>query len=71
MLTLALLGRDRDALQAASRELDAAYAVADVTQPEALAAAIAQLGPCDILVNNAGAASSQPFLKSTPQDWRP
>ena len=43
--------------------------VADVTDPEALAAAIARLGPCDILVNNAGAASSQPFLKSTPQDW--
>jgi NAD(P)-dependent dehydrogenase (short-subunit alcohol dehydrogenase family) len=45
------------------------YEVADVTQPEMLAAAIARLGPCDILVNNAGAAASQPFLKSTPQDW--
>jgi NAD(P)-dependent dehydrogenase (short-subunit alcohol dehydrogenase family) len=65
---LALLGRDRDALQAVARELDAAYAVADVTQPEALAAAITKLGPCDILVNNAGAASSQSFLKSTPDD---
>ena len=66
---LALLGRDRVALQAAARELDAAYEVADVTRPEMLAAAIAQLGPFDILVNNAGAASSQPFVKSTPQDW--
>jgi NAD(P)-dependent dehydrogenase (short-subunit alcohol dehydrogenase family) len=66
--TLALLGRDRDALQAAARELDAAYTVADVTQPEALTAAIDELGPCDILVNNAGAASSQPFLQSTPQE---
>jgi NAD(P)-dependent dehydrogenase (short-subunit alcohol dehydrogenase family) len=66
--TLALLGRDQDALQAAARELDAAYTVADVTQPEALTAAIAELGPCDILVNNAGAASSQPFLQSTPQE---
>jgi NAD(P)-dependent dehydrogenase (short-subunit alcohol dehydrogenase family) len=66
--SLALLGRDRDALQAAARELDAAYTVADVTQPEALTAAIAELGPCDILVNNAGAASSQPFLQSTPQE---
>ena len=45
------------------------YEVADVTQPEMLAAAIARLGPCDILVNNAGAAASQPFLTSTPQDW--
>ena len=68
-VTLALLGRDRTALQTASRELDAAYEVADVTQPEMLAAAIARLGPCDILVNNAGAATSQPFLKSTPDDW--
>jgi NAD(P)-dependent dehydrogenase (short-subunit alcohol dehydrogenase family) len=66
--TLALLGRNRAALQAASNDLGAAYEVADVTQPEMLAAAIAQLGPCDILINNAGAASSQPFLKSTPQD---
>ena len=67
--TLALLGRDRDALQAASLELNAAYQIADVTDPEALAAAIARFGPCDILVNNAGAASSQPFLKGRPQDW--
>src|SRR5512135_1017838 len=67
-ISLALIGRDRDALEAASHALGATYAMADVTQPEALAAAIAQLGPCDILVNNAGAASSQPFLKATPQD---
>jgi NAD(P)-dependent dehydrogenase (short-subunit alcohol dehydrogenase family) len=67
--TLALLGRDHAALQAAANDLDAAFEVADVTQPEMLAATIARLGPFDILVNNAGAASSQPFLKSTPQDW--
>jgi NAD(P)-dependent dehydrogenase (short-subunit alcohol dehydrogenase family) len=65
---LALLGRDRRALQVAAGELDAAYAVADVTELEALTAAIGQLGPCDILVNNAGAALSQPFLKSTARD---
>jgi NAD(P)-dependent dehydrogenase (short-subunit alcohol dehydrogenase family) len=68
-VTLALLGRDRGALQAASSELSAVYQVANVTDPKALAAAIARLGPCDILVNNAGAASSQPFLKGTAQDW--
>lgn len=67
-VALALLGRERDALQAVARELDAACVVADVTRPEALTAAIAELGPCDILVNNAGAATSQPFLKCTPQD---
>jgi NAD(P)-dependent dehydrogenase (short-subunit alcohol dehydrogenase family) len=65
---LALLGRDRDALQAAAHGLGAAYEVADVTQSEMLAAAIAHLGPFDILVNSAGAASSQSFMKSTPQD---
>jgi len=65
---LALLGRDSVALQAASRELGAAYTTADVTDSEAFSDAIAQLGPCDILVNNAGAASSQPFLKSTHKD---
>jgi NAD(P)-dependent dehydrogenase (short-subunit alcohol dehydrogenase family) len=66
---LALLGREHTALQAASHELGADYKVVDVTQSEMLADAIKQLGPFDILVNNAGAASSQPFLKSTPQDW--
>ena len=66
---LALLGRDHTALQAAANDLDADYEVADVTQPKMLVATIARLGPFDILVNNAGAASSQPFLKSTPQDW--
>ena len=68
-VTLAMLGRDRAALQTASRELGAVYEVADVTQPAILTAAIVQLGPCDILVNNAGAAASQPFLKSSPDDW--
>jgi NAD(P)-dependent dehydrogenase (short-subunit alcohol dehydrogenase family) len=68
-MTLALLGRDRAALQAASADLGACYEVADVTQPDAFTAAIARLGPCDILINNAGAASSQAFLQSTSQDW--
>jgi NAD(P)-dependent dehydrogenase (short-subunit alcohol dehydrogenase family) len=68
-VAVALLGRDRAALQAASRELNAAFEVADVTQLAAFAAAIERLGPCDILVNNAGAASSMPILKTTPDDW--
>jgi NAD(P)-dependent dehydrogenase (short-subunit alcohol dehydrogenase family) len=68
-MMLAMLGRDTDALQAASCELDAEYAVADVTQPDALLAAIARLGPCDILVNNAGGASSETFLNCSMHDW--
>jgi NAD(P)-dependent dehydrogenase (short-subunit alcohol dehydrogenase family) len=68
-VALALLGRDEAALQAASHELDGTYIVADVTDPLALTEAIHDIGPCDILVNNAGAASSQPFLKCTADDW--
>jgi NAD(P)-dependent dehydrogenase (short-subunit alcohol dehydrogenase family) len=68
-IRLALLGRDREALQVASHDLGAVFEVADVTQPLVLASALTRLGPCDIVVNNAGAAASQPFLKSTPQDW--
>jgi NAD(P)-dependent dehydrogenase (short-subunit alcohol dehydrogenase family) len=68
-IKLALLGRDQAALQAAARELDAAQVVADVTNAEALSAAVRDLGPCDILINNAGAATSRSFLKTTQKDW--
>lgn len=68
-IALSLLGRDQSALQSAARDLDAAWVVANVTKPARLTAAIHELGPCDILVNNAGAASSQPFLKISPDDW--
>jgi NAD(P)-dependent dehydrogenase (short-subunit alcohol dehydrogenase family) len=68
-IALALLGRDRMALQSVSSELDAAYEVVDVTRLDMLNGAIAHLGPCDILVNNAGGASSQTFQRSTPDDW--
>jgi len=68
--TLALLGRDRDALRTAADELHAAYAVADVTEPAALTSAIREFGPCDILVNNAGAASSQALQDCSLPDWQ-
>jgi NAD(P)-dependent dehydrogenase (short-subunit alcohol dehydrogenase family) len=68
-INLVLLGRDETALQAASRELGAAYVVADVTNVAALVEAIRDIEPCDVLVNNAGAAASQPFLKCTLDDW--
>ncbi|MFA4892723.1 SDR family NAD(P)-dependent oxidoreductase [Brevundimonas sp.] len=46
----------------------ASAAPADVTDPDALAAAIEvgrdRFGPIDILINNAGAATSAPFLKT-------
>jgi NAD(P)-dependent dehydrogenase (short-subunit alcohol dehydrogenase family) len=68
-VTLALLGRDEAALQTAARELATVTIVADVTNRATLTAAIRDVGPCDILINNAGAATSRPFLKTTPEDW--
>ncbi|HEX4262293.1 MAG TPA: SDR family NAD(P)-dependent oxidoreductase [Acetobacteraceae bacterium] len=67
---LALIGRDRAALDQAAAELGAAHAVADVTDAAALAAAIGGLGDFDVLVNNVGAAISVPFQRSTPEEWQ-
>src|SRR5215475_4800912 len=43
---------------------------ADVSDPEAVAAAFEKAGRVDILVNNAGQASSAPFAKTTDDLWR-
>ena len=72
---VSIVGRDAAALADQVRQGHAAhFACADVTDPEALRAAIAALeaaaGPTDILVNNAGAAPSAPFLKTTADDFR-
>ena len=69
-IALTLLARDRAALERAARELDATFEVADVTDPDALTAAIHSAGPFDILINNAGGATSAPFLETTPHDWQ-
>lgn len=49
--------------------------VADVTDPEAVAAMIDATGPVDVLVNNAGVPPGfmvpTPFVATTPDDWRP
>lgn len=53
---------------------DAFVAPGDVTDPDALAAALDagrdRFGPIDILVNNAGGAASAPFVKSSADDLR-
>ena len=65
-----LIGRHIGRLtETADRIGDLAFAApADVTDPDALAAAIEagrdRFGPIDILINNAGAATSAPFLKT-------
>jgi NAD(P)-dependent dehydrogenase (short-subunit alcohol dehydrogenase family) len=71
-----LLGRHVGRLQeTADRIGDLAFAApADVTDPDALAAAIEagrdRFGPIDILINNAGAATSAPFLKTDAEAFR-
>jgi NAD(P)-dependent dehydrogenase (short-subunit alcohol dehydrogenase family) len=53
---------------------EALAVVCDVTQPESIAAAVAQvrqaLGPVSILVNNAGAAESHKFIGHDDALWR-
>lgn len=47
--------------------------VFDVTDRDAVLAALAGLGDIDVLINNAGiseAFRAGPFVKSTPEDWR-
>lgn len=71
-----LIGRHLARLnETADRIGDLAFAApADVTDPDALAAAIEagrdRFGPIDILVNNAGAATSAPFLKTDADAFR-
>jgi NAD(P)-dependent dehydrogenase (short-subunit alcohol dehydrogenase family) len=67
---VAILARDRAALERAAGEIGARQAVADVTDRDALRTAIEALGPFDILVNNAGAALSKPFLKHKARDFQ-
>jgi NAD(P)-dependent dehydrogenase (short-subunit alcohol dehydrogenase family) len=71
-----LIGRHVPRLnETADRIGDLAFAApADVTDPDALAAAIEagrdRFGPVDILINNAGAATSAPFLKTDAEVLR-
>ncbi|MEJ6789943.1 SDR family NAD(P)-dependent oxidoreductase [Brevundimonas sp. BR2-1] len=71
-----LIGRHVARLnETADRIGDLAFAApADVTDPDALAAAIEagrdRFGPVDILINNAGAATSAPFLKTDAEALR-
>lgn len=70
-----LVGRNADKLANKAAELSGAYvAVADVTDPAAVASAFdgaaKAVGPIDILVNNAGAATPRPFLKTDLATWR-
>lgn len=73
---VSLLGRRREPLDAVAHALGEAAFVApcDVTDPQALSAAMAAArhshGRIDILVNNAGAAATMKFAKLDFQAWR-
>jgi NAD(P)-dependent dehydrogenase (short-subunit alcohol dehydrogenase family) len=72
---VSILGRGSEALKLHVENGGAdAYAVADVTDRAALAAAFgdlqARLGPVDILVNNAGGAATGPFLKLSDETFQ-
>lgn len=73
--TVTVTGRDHAALESAVRQGAArGFAVADVTDREAVVAAVREAaagrGPVDLLIANAGAAESLPFLKSGPDVFR-
>lgn len=69
-----VLGRDQAALEEVAARLGpgGGFAIADVTQPEALRQAIATIEArqgIDILVNNAGAARTAPFQRTDAALW--
>jgi NAD(P)-dependent dehydrogenase (short-subunit alcohol dehydrogenase family) len=67
---VALLGRDRAALEARARAIQARVMVADVTDAKAVADAFKDHGPAGILINNAGVAKSAPFHRTDDAMWR-
>lgn len=68
----AVAGAKAEALRAAGHRADAVRL--DVSQPESVAAAFAELdrrlGRCDIVVNNAGIAKTAPFLDFPLESWQ-
>lgn len=77
--TVGCLGLGANGLAGAAAEIEAAggravVAVADVTEPAAVAAAVervrAMLGPVGILVNNAGVPGAGRFVDVRFEDWR-
>lgn len=71
--TVAIMGRDRESLEAVAREIDGLVLVADVTDPAAVDAALLHLretlGDVSVLVQNAGIADSAPLLGTTDAMW--
>jgi 3-oxoacyl-[acyl-carrier protein] reductase len=70
---VALVDRDREALEAAGRELDAWTAVCDVADYDAVQAAggalLREFGWVDVLVNNAGVSQPKLIVDLTREEW--
>ena len=70
---VALVDRDREALAAAGRELDATTTVCDVADYDGVQAAGAALlrefGWVDVLVNNAGVSQPKPVVELSREEW--
>ena len=75
---VALAARRSDLLTEVTREIEAEGGIAvpivlDVTNPNSVAAAVAEaetaLGPVSLLVNNAGVTIAKPVLEHTEADW--
>ena len=68
-----ILGRNKERLESTAESLGASSTVADVTNREAIGAAVAGAvsaqGPIDILINNAGVAEAVPFAKMPDEHW--
>jgi len=73
--TVALLDRQADAVQQAAGEIEGTSAhAADITDPAAVEAAVAEVverhGRLDFLVNNAGVRAIEPLMEVTLESWR-
>lgn len=70
--TVTILGHEAAKAQSAAEELKCSFVVADVTNYEQLASAVAEAeqasGPIDILINNAGIWLSVPLTEADPKD---
>lgn len=61
-----ILSKDKSKTEAVANEIGCEYVVADVTDYEAVEAAIKQAGTIDILINNAGVWLQGPFDENEP-----
>jgi gluconate 5-dehydrogenase len=63
-------GRSEESATKVAASIDGALAAAfDVTDEDAVAAAVAALGPVDVLVNNAGITLRKPMLDLSVEEW--